>query len=159
MRASGFNVVCLLLLGMHGGDAKKKRTKEAGSSIVPEGQQRSQQNMRPDGMTDAFNLFEHFDQDSNGVITREEVASRLPSMTSPKDMELATEEERVDGFMAMLDENSDDVGSRMEMANFMEKMRQMDGRLDRLPVSDMKRAHSKPRKETQKAHWSEHEEL
>ena len=85
------------------------------------------------------NMFSAFDLNGDGVIDRQEVEHVLPSMTSPEDMKDSTADSRVEGYMLMLDENGDGVGSRSEMASFIRKMNDMDGQLNRLPLPPKQR--------------------
>jgi hypothetical protein len=81
---------------------------------------------------------EALDANQDGRVTFGELLIMLPKMSSAANeddeaFDLATDEQKARGFMDMLDTNGDGVGSREEFGPFMEKLRDMDGRLDRLP--------------------------
>ena len=81
------------------------------------------------------NMFSSFDVDGDGLVSRDEVEQRLPYMNDdPSETDGSTLEQRVDGFMLMLDEDRNGYGTRTEMKAFIKKMQDMDGRTDRLPV-------------------------
>ena len=88
----------------------------------------------------------------------------LPSMVASVDAEherSGSPQEKVDGFMMILDEDSNGVGSRAEMANFMRKMHDMDGHTDRLPGATQRQAQEQAPEdnEAEGTHWSDHDEL
>ena len=147
-------VACLLVAVMHGVEAKTPKA----AAIIPG-------NSEPSDNANLHNaFFDKFDANRDGVISRDEVAHVLPSMVASADADdepPSSAEEKVEGFMMVLDENSDGVGSRAEMASFtwgrsnpnpdpdpdpnpnpnpnpnqasfMKKMHDMDGHTDRLP--------------------------
>ena len=115
-------------------------------------------------------FFDKFDVNRDDFISRDEVAQVLPSMIASVDADhekSGSPEEKVDGFMIVLDEDSDGVGSRAEMANFIKKMHDMDGHTNRLPsgtpgATQRQAQEQAPEdNEAESTHWrwSDHDEL
>lgn len=154
MHAHLSHAACLLIAVMQGVEARKPKA----AAIIPG-------NSEPSDNANLHNaFFDKFDANRDGVISRDEVAQVLPSMVASVDAEherSGSPQEKVDGFMMILDEDSNGVGSRAEMANFMRKMHDMDGHTDRLPGATQRQAQEQAPEdnEAESTHWSDHDEL
>lgn len=82
--------------------------------------------------TDA--IFSKFDANDDGVLSRDEIAEWALSNEMIEDDAEATA--RVEGMMMMLDSDEDGKGTRKEVIRFLDKMKDMDGRTDRLPTGN-----------------------
>jgi hypothetical protein len=112
-------------------------------------------------------LAANLDIDRNGYVTKDELRKNLPMLTNPEDMKNLNADDMVQGFMDMLDQDGDGVGSKKEFLPFVKILRDMDGRMDRLPASKpakkegpkTKKKPSKARSKTSPEWAKDHDEL
>ena len=95
---------------------------------------------------------EQFDMDADGYVSKHELRMALPNMLTQDQLQQNPIDEYVRGFMIMLDADGDGRGSKDEFVPFMEKMRDMDGRLDLLPQPAPKKSTKKSKSKRRKAH-------